>query len=179
MATTPLAAPSDVKTLWRPLGPALSSDETTGITDLISQASANLRAVTPFDIDDRIALYSTDPTDPTALNPQVVAGVVAERVKSYLNNPAGVASSSDAAGPFSHSSTWVNRYDKTGSDVRGSLEFTDSDVDRIRPAVPAMIPSSFTVHVPKPRVLLPYARNGRGAVIDERQADEFLPPGAL
>lgn len=177
--TAPLAAPSDVQALWRPLGPTLTTPETNGINNLITIASANLRQVTPFDIDERTALYSTDPTNPMALNPVVVAGVVAERIKSYLNNPAGAASSSDAAGPFSHSATYVNRYDKTGSDVRGSLEFTDSDVDRLRPAVPAPVPSSFTVGIPQPRVLLPNARYGRGAVIDERQAEQFLPPGAL
>lgn len=153
----PLATPDDVAQLWRPL----SSAEQQQVEGLIVKASARLRHAAPFDIDTRIALYSTDPTALTALDPDVVADVIATKVKNFLVNPDGVASGSETAGPFSKSATYVNRYDKTGSDIRGSLEFTDSDLDQLRPAVPADSPFAFQIGIPDPQLLIP-AGNGFG-----------------
>jgi hypothetical protein len=131
------------------------------MTSLIVKASARLRQQCPFNVDDRIALFSTDPTNPIALNPDLVADLVATKVKNFLINPDGVATASDTAGPFSHSATFVNRYDKTGSDIRGSLQFTDSDIEQIRPAVPFTAPSSFKIGVPDPQILIPGYLTGR------------------
>jgi hypothetical protein len=157
MSTEPLAQPSDVAALWHPL----SLTETDQVTALITKASARLRQQCPFDIDERIALFGTDPTNPIALNPDLVADLVATKVKNFLVNPDGVATSTDTAGPFSRSATFVNRYDKTGSDIRGSLQFTDADIEQIRPAVPFTAPSSFQVGVPDPQVVLPGYLTGR------------------
>lgn len=126
----PLADTSDVEAVWRPL----QDTEVGQVTALIARASAKLRHAVPFDIDARIALYATDPTQPTALDPMVVADVVATIVKRFMVNIEGVASSSEGVGPYSRSATFVNRYDKTGSDVRGAIQVIDSDIDQLRPA---------------------------------------------
>lgn len=158
MATEPLAMPDDVADLWHPL----STDETVRVTRLIDKASAKLRQACPFDIDERIALFTTAPTAPTALDPSIVADVVAQIVHRFLVNQDGVASGSSSEGPFSRSATFVNRYDKTGSDVRGAIQVTESDIDQLRPAVPAPVPSSFRVKVPCPQVLIPGVRRVNG-----------------
>lgn len=157
VANTPLATSGDVAALWHPL----SSAQEAQVTELIAKASGRLRHVCPWNIDDRIALYATDPANPMALDPEVVADVVATKVKNFLVNPDGAASSSSSAGPFSRAATYVNRYDKTGTDVRGSLHFTESDIDQLRPAQPSAIPSSFQIGVPDPQVVLPGYLTGR------------------
>jgi hypothetical protein len=160
----PLAVPSDVEDVWRPLTDA----EKPRVLNLIAKASSKLRQKCPFDIDDRIGLFTsaTDPEqlDVTALDPQIVADVVATIVKRFLVNQDGVASQSQGAGPFSKSATYVNRYDKTGSDVRGAIQVIDSDIEQLRPAVPAQTATSFEVGIPDPRVLVPrggYSGQGR------------------
>lgn len=157
MAITPLAQPEDVATLWHPLSDA----ENVQVLALIVKASARLRQVCPFDVDARMALFDQDRTNPLALNPDLVADLVATKVKNFLVNPDGLATTTDTTGPFSRSATYVNRYDKTGTDIRGSLQFTDADIDQIRPAVPFTAPSSFKVGVPKPQVLIPGYMAGR------------------
>jgi hypothetical protein len=157
----PLATPDDVAVIWRPLSDA----EDTQVTTLILKASAKLRQACPFDIDARIVLFDTTPTDPAALDPVVVADVVATIVKRLLVNPNGFATESETAGPFSKSATFVNRYDKTGSDVRGAIQITDSDIDQLRPAVPSAIPSSFTYKLPAPQVLIPGDHLGSGVPV--------------
>ena len=153
-STAPLAEPGDVEDLWRPL----TADETVRVARLIDKASANLRQACPFDIDERTDLFEDDPDNAQALDPLTVASVVATKVKNYLVNPDGVATGSESIGPFAHSATYVNRYDKTGSDVRGSLQFTESDIDQLRPAVPAATASSFRYRVPRPQLLIPAGR---------------------
>lgn len=157
-STDPLAQASDVADIWRPL----STDETTRVTRLLAKASAKLRQKCPFDVDERIALFATDPDAEIALDPQIVADVVATVVKRFLVNPDGAASNSEGAGPYSRAATYVNRYDKTGSDVRGAIQFTESDIDQLRPAVPAQVASSFRVHVPEPQLLIPRAGRFNG-----------------
>jgi hypothetical protein len=157
-STEPLAETSDVADLWRPLSDA----ETTRVARLIVKATAQLRQNCPFDIDERIELYTTDPTAPIALDPTLVADVVATVVKRFLVNVDGVASSSEGVGPYSRSATFVNRYDKSGSDVRGALQVTESDIDRLRPAVPAPAPFAFRVGVPEPQLLIQRGARGTG-----------------
>lgn len=159
-STAPLAQPSDVEDIWRPL----TSDDEPRITNLILKASTRLRQVCPFDIDERITLFGTDPTAPTALDPVLVADLVATKVKNFLVNPEGVATASQTDGPFAQSATYVNRYDKTGSDIRGSLQFTDSDIDQIRPAVPGDAPWQFQVGIAHPQLLVPDALWGPGLI---------------
>lgn len=157
---TPLATPDDVADVWRPL----LDTETAQVANLIRKASAKLRHACPFDVDARIALFTTDPENVQALDPDVVADVVATIVKRFLVNREGVASQSQGVGPFSKSATYVNRYDKTGSDVRGAIQIIDSDIEQLRPAVPAQTPTSFEVGIPDPRILVPrggYAGQGR------------------
>lgn len=134
----PLADPSDVADLWRPL----VDTELGRVANLIVKASARLRQQCPFDIDARISLYSTDPESPVALSPDIVADVVAGVVKRFLVNQVGVVSQTQTTGPFSISQSFVNRYDKTGTDVRGSLEVTESDIDQLRPATGTPVPRS-------------------------------------
>lgn len=155
--SAPLATTDDVADLWRPL----SADEETRVGSLIAKASAKLRHACPFDIDARIALFTTDPSNPQALDPTVVADRVAIIVHRYLVNQDGAASLSEGVGGFSRSITFVNRYDKTGADVRGELRITDEDIDELRPAVPAPVPSSIRVNVPCPQVLYPHGYGSR------------------
>jgi hypothetical protein len=163
MATTPLATPDDVVAVWRPL---TTDDEWQQVETLITKASAKLRQACPFDIDERIAQWAVDPTVTVALDPVVVADVVATVVKRFLVNVEGVASSSETVGPYSRSATFVNRYDKTGSDVRGAIQITESDIDQLRPKVPAVLPSTFSTGVPHPEILVPSRGRRNGDPLD-------------
>lgn len=184
MTTPPaaLAVQSDVLDIW----PSASALDQARLGRLIAKATQKLRAACPFDIDARIAAYGVDPSDPGALDPVVVADRIALIVKRFLINPDGVASTSQAAGPFSQSRTFVNRYDKTGSDVRGEIRITDEDIDELRPAVPFVGPGVARVGIPRPDVLIPagasYAGVRAGVVpavvpdvdaLDARDVDEL------
>lgn len=158
-SNSPLADPSDVADVWRPL----TADQEQKVARLIEKASSKLRHACPFDIDARIAQFATDPTVPTALDPTVVADVVATIVKRFLVNVDGFASTSETVGPYGRSGTFVNRYDKTGSDVRGAIQVIESDIDQLRPAVPAATPFAFKVGVPQPALLIPRGARGPGA----------------
>lgn len=176
MPATPLATPQDVADVWRPLTAA----EETQVAALLTKAEAKLRQKAPFDIDARMGLFATDPTDPTALDPVIVADVLATVVKRFMVNRDGVASSSEGTGPFSKSQTFVNRYDKTGSDVRGAIQITESDLDQLRPAVPAAKPEpAIRVNVPCPQVLVPRGRiTGRGDIGPAIVPDYYPGSGA-
>lgn len=103
------AVSSDVETaLLRPL----TTTEENYVPGLLDQASALLRTAAPS-IDDRIARYAADPTDPTGVDPLAVATVVAGAVKRYMVNPTGLFSESKNMGPFSTSRTYKSRYDKS------------------------------------------------------------------
>lgn len=174
-----LCQPSDViAKLVRPL----SDFESTYVNAWIDEASAQLRQRAPFDIDARIAMFDSGVVSPAALDPVLVAGVVAGVVKNFLVNPEGFVTTSEATGPFSQSHSFVNRYDKSGSDVRGRIQVTDADVDQLRPAAPAESPFSFKVGIPQPGIVLPNALrpnapfgapSGPVAVPDPRYADLY------
>lgn len=119
------ATVQDVVDIWRPL----TAEETIRAENLLPKASALLRQETPFNIDERIALYETDPTDPKALDPLVVADVVATIVKRVMVNPDGTASESQTIGPYSKSRS----FGKDGQ-ANGGLTVTAADVDRLLPA---------------------------------------------
>lgn len=158
MARDPFADPNDLAAVWRPLSDA----EAQQAMNLLAAASSKLRHACPFDIDARVALFEAGSTDPTALDPVLVTDVVVTIVKRYMVNIQGAATMSQSVGPYSQSATFVNRYDKTGSDVRGAIQVTDSDIDQLRPAVPADIPAVAHVAIPDPQVLVPAAVNVRG-----------------
>lgn len=183
MTSPPLANPQDVADVWRPL----SDSDIEQVYSLIGKASAKLRQTCPFDIDARMALFATAPTALTALDPVIVADVVATVVKRFLVNREGVASYTDGTGPYTHSAMLVNRYDKTGSDVRGAIQIIESDINQLRPAVPAPLASTFRVRTPRPRILVPgmghRGRYGRGygpAVIPDYQLGDpyYIPSEA-
>jgi len=132
---TALAELGDLEDMWRPL----SDDEKPRALNLLEKASGLLRQKTRQTIDTRIGLFTTDPTDPRAVDPQVVATVVATVVKRFLSNVDGAASTTETAGPFSKSTAYVLRGDK--NDVRGELVVTDQDIEALAPEVPAQVGS--------------------------------------
>lgn len=162
---SPLAKPADVTDLLPPIG----DYDTDRIERHILKASASLRQVAPFDIDERIGLFLAAIDTPIALDPLLVATVVATIVKTFMINVEGVASRTDTEGPNSTSLTLVNRYDKSGSDTRGRIQATDADVQQLRPAVPSEIASSFRVGIPDPQLVIQHSwvrdRYGRSVPI--------------
>lgn len=158
MSNAPLAKTDDVVDVWRPLS---DTTEAARIERLIAKASARLRQKCAFDIDARIALFQSGAVDPTALDPQIVADVVAAIVKRFLVNQDGVASNSQGAGPFSQAQTFVSRYDKSGADVRGTIQVTEADLEQLRPAVPAPTVGVVRVDPASPRVVIPHTPFGR------------------
>lgn len=161
---SPLAKPADVTDLLPPIG----DYDIDRIERHILKASASLRQLTPFDIDQRIDWFETGLGTPT-LDPLQVATVVATIVKRFMVNVEGVASRTDTEGPNSTSLTLVNRYDKSGSDTRGAIQATDADVQQLRPAVPSEIASSFRVGIPDPQLVIQHSwvrdRYGRSVPI--------------
>lgn len=130
--TTPLATPSDVEEIWRPL----DEDEKLQVAALIVKASAKLRFTgRALSIDTRMATFATNPADPSALDPVIVADVVANIVKRAIVNPDGLVSKTQTVGPMSESSTYAPR---SGQQIEARLEVRESDLDALRPdAVPA------------------------------------------
>ena len=127
----PLATTSDLEDMWRPLLPS----EVARARNLIDKASGLLRQSTPAvpSLDDRIALYASDSNNIQALDPTVVATVVATMVKRFISNVEGVTSTTETVGPFSQAKSFALRGDK---DVRGELQVTDSDLKALRPYAP-------------------------------------------
>jgi hypothetical protein len=120
----PLAQVSDVAAVWRPVTDA---DEVARVTYLLGLASAKLRSVLP-NIDVRIGLV---PPDPLALDPVLVAGVVAGMVKRVVVNPEGLQSSTRTVGPYSESKT--HGAQGYGS---GELVVTAEDIAQLLPVQP-------------------------------------------
>lgn len=122
----PLAGQSDVETaLLRPL----TTLEAAYIDGLIEQASALLRTAAPS-IDDRLARYTTDPTDKTAVSRGTVTAVVAGVVKRYLVNPNGIVNTSETSGPYAHSTSYALRGER---ETRGALQITPDDLTVLFP----------------------------------------------
>lgn len=132
-APTALAQVSDLEDMWRPLADA----ETPRAVNLIAKASALLRQAAPH-IDARIALFTSGSTDVGALDPILVATVVATIVKRFISNVEGVASQS--VGPYSVA--FALRAEK---DVRGELQVTDTDLAALRPYQPTAAIGSIKV----------------------------------
>jgi len=121
MSVPPLAFPSDLEDMWRPLSPA----ETVRAAALLEKSSALLRQALPA-LDVRIARFQADPSDLGGLDPVTVATVVATMTKRFLSNVQGVAS--EGVGPYNV--TYAIRGEK---DVRGELQVTQVDLDALKP----------------------------------------------
>ena len=128
MSKPPLAYPTDVEDVWRPL----TSDELPRITSLIAKASALLRQLVPA-IDERIGLFTTDPDSPRALDPVLVADVVATAVKNFADNTRGAATMTETVGPYSQSVSFLARGQK--SNPAGQLIFSQELLDRLQPGL--------------------------------------------
>lgn len=139
----PLAAATDVADIWRPL----STSETEQVENLIVKASALLRAKVPFDVDERLGLFTTDPTNVDALDPVVVASVVAGIVKRVMVNRDSVVSKTETTGPYSQSQTFVVR--GAGDVDLGTLVVLPADLDALRPRLGFQKP--FTIRTRPPR----------------------------
>jgi hypothetical protein len=112
--------------LLRPLTDAEAQFVPALITDVSGQLRNRLRT-----IDARIAAYQADANDPTGVDPDVVAGVLARVIKRALVNPKGLWSTSDTAGPFGHSETYPGaRGGGDAATILGAV-VTAADVDQI------------------------------------------------
>lgn len=131
--TAPFADTSDLEDMWRPLQPS----EQQRAVNLLVKASALLRQATRQTIDDRIALFTTNPTDPRAIDPIVVATVTATIVKRFISNVQGAVSQSKTTGPHSVTQSYALRGDK--NDVRGQMIVTDEDIAALTPEAPPQI----------------------------------------
>lgn len=125
----PLCRTDDVEDSWRPL----ATEEVPRVLRLIEKASAQLRQTMPA-LDDRLALFQTAPSARMALDPILVADVVATAVKDYLGNPNGAASETETVGPYSHSLSYVLRGEK--GPPRGVLGFSPALLAKLEPTVP-------------------------------------------
>jgi hypothetical protein len=104
----------------------LSDSEAPFVRQLCGVASTLLRAEIPT-VDARIAAFRADATSPTGIDPGLVAVVLGEVIKRYLDNPKRLSSVSKSAGPFSTTESYSVPRD--GSDT--GLTVTKADVARI------------------------------------------------
>lgn len=119
-----LCTADDVGDLWRP---PTDDAERAKFERIIGKASALLRQKLPA-VDTRIATFSTTPTDPSALDPDTVAAVVATVVKRFLSNPDGTTHVSKTLGGASVSYGYALRGD---TDLRGELVINETDLAKL------------------------------------------------
>jgi hypothetical protein len=108
----------------------LTSNELRYMDELMDQASSLLRTAMPT-VDARMAAWTDQPRPRNAVDPLVVTSVLASVIKRYLANPLGAASSSDAQGPFSHTTTFASYGKNVGG--TGELTVTTDDLAQIAP----------------------------------------------
>lgn len=156
----PLATVDDLADMWRPL----LDSETDRAANLIEKASAMLRQNTPPvpSLDQRIAMFDADPTSYQGLDRTVVATVVATIVKRFISNVEGVVSQTQTAGPFSQSQSYALRGDK---DVRGEMQITVGDLDRLRP-YPTAKSRIGSIRIRPTMQAGPFGQSAYGQVID-------------
>lgn len=162
--TTALATPDDVTALW----PSASTLEAGRLDSLIAKASARLRQKLPW-VDARIAAFKTDPTDPSGLDPTLVADVIATAIKRYLANPDGATNTSTTTGPYSTSKGYALRGDK---DIRGELYISDDDLANLRPAKKS--PFAGTVRTRARLAPWPFGDVGNPALANGGSMDSWL-----
>lgn len=165
MAAQALATYQDLEDMWRPL----ADSEIDRATGLLARASAHLRNAAPS-IDDRIAAFEADPTDPRGLDPTLVATICATIVKRFISNVEGVATQSVGG----YSVSYALRTEKT---IRGELLVTPEDLQQLFPnrkrpragtirVRPALAPRPIGRYGP-----LPSVREFAEAVVDWRGSD--------
>jgi hypothetical protein len=109
---------------------SLTTTEAQFINTLCEQASALLR-VRRHTIDTRIALWDTSPDEPTAVNPDVVAAMLATVIKRAMVNPRGLWSTSETDGDYSYSETYPGQRSGTDGGTPGEIVIVDSDLAKI------------------------------------------------
>lgn len=134
MALAPLADTSDLEDMWRPL----DGSEVQRASNLLARASSLLRQVAPH-VDVRLALWQSDPSNPTALDPVLVSTVVATIVKRFISNIEGVATQSTNGFAVSYAL-------RTEKSVRGELQVTQEDLNQLRPYLPRRRVGTIRVH---------------------------------
>jgi hypothetical protein len=156
----PLASVDDLADMWRPL----LDSETDRAANLIDKASAMLRQNTPPvpSLDARIAMFDADPTSYQGLDRTLVATVVATIVKRFISNVEGVVSQTQTVGPFSQAQSYALRGDK---DVRGEMQVTAGDLDRLRP-YPTARARIGSIRIRPSMATGPFGGIGHGQVID-------------
>lgn len=102
----------------------LTAAEATYLPGLISQLESKM----PQAIITRIVSWDEVPRPATAINPVRAAAVLAGILKRYLTNPKGAASTSDTAGPQSHTESFTSYGKTVGDGTPGELRFTDQDI---------------------------------------------------
>lgn len=142
MTANLLATPADVADIWRPL----TAEENQRAANLINKASALLKHAAPFDLAERIGYFTTDPTNKLALDPTLVASVVAGIVKRAMVNPDGVVSKSETTGPYTNSATYGDA--AAGAVVTVGLVVTDDDLAQLRPPHGFAEPFTIRTHPP-------------------------------
>jgi hypothetical protein len=115
--------------MWRPF---VDDNERAKVQRIIDKASALMRQQLPS-VDTRMVTYQATPTDPSALDPNAVAAVVATVVKRFLSNPDGVAHMEKSLGGATKSVGYALRGDK---DVRGELIITETDLEKLAAPAP-------------------------------------------
>lgn len=137
--------------LLRPLTDVEAGYATAPTTGLIAQACGQLRNRLRA-IDDRIAAYQADPTNPVGIDPDAVTGMLGEVVARPLRNPKGLLSATTTTGPFSRSETF--RSSRSAVDTPTGIYITDEDLERILPpaVTDGYVPAG-TIHT-RPRHLL-------------------------
>lgn len=165
MTTQALASYQDLEDMWRPL----QDSEIDRVNRLLTRAAALLRQAAPS-VDDRIAAWKNDSTDPRGLDPTVVSTVVSTIVKRFISNVEGVATQSVGG----YSVSYALRTEKT---IRGELLVTKEDLEalfpnRKRPKAgtirtrPALAPRPIGRYGP-----LPSVQEFGAAVVDWRGSD--------
>jgi hypothetical protein len=116
----------------------LTVDESAFIDRLITQASGLMRIAMPS-VDDRIALWGEDGTNApaNALDPDAVSAVVAGALKRYLLRGDGVASVTEADGPFSKTVA----YTRDGAAIGTELSILASDIAKLSPPAGGFAPA--------------------------------------
>lgn len=130
----------------------LTDSELIYVPRLCDQAEAKLRAVLRT-LDTRIAAFERDSTDPTGIDPELAAAVLAGIIKRVLVNPKGLWSKSEAVGPYSQSETYLASRaagSQTNVESLGGLEVTASDIAQLCPA-PLVAPMNIRISQPRVR----------------------------
>jgi hypothetical protein len=126
----------------------LTVDEAAIIDGVIDLASTKLRGKLPT-VDDRIAAWSQSPRPATALDPELVAAVLAGVIKRALLNPKGLWSTSETDGDYSISETYPAARGGADVDNAGGITITDADLAELAPAV-TVLPATVRLNLPRP-----------------------------